>query len=415
MKKFILKSLVGLGLAAAMLTGCSVADISIDKGGAYDRYDAVAPGEASIDGGAYGDVSGDPYDGGETGENPQQPFPSGVVTAAEWNDVANWSFWANLLNNQDWAKYESHWKYYPHNFAYVETTDTEGKPVCGVPVVLMKDGQKVWKAVSDNSGKVVLWTSLYDADYKIDAAGYTIVADGKEYSDVLFTTPNKSELQVNKVLVKTNKVDNAIDVAFIVDATGSMGDEIGFLKADLEDIVKLVGQQCTATVRTGTVFYRDEGDEYVTKYSQFTTSVKETVTYIGQQRAEGGGDWPEAVHMALETGIQKLQWNDDARSRVAFLILDAPPHHEDAIIASCQKSIEAYAASGIKVIPVAASGIDKACEFLLRSFALSTNGTYVFITNDSGVGDMHIEATVGQYEVEKLRDLIARLIIAYAK
>jgi len=46
---------------------------------------------------------------------------------------------------------------------------------------------------------------------------------------------------------------------------------------------------------------------------------------------------------------------------------------------------------------------------------MGTNGTYVFITNHSGVGNEHIEATVGEYQVEKLKDLIARLIIAYAK
>ena len=70
---------------------------------------------------------------------------------------------------------------------------------------------------------------------------------------------------------------------------------------------------------------------------------------------------------------------------------------------------------GIKIVPVSASGINKGTEYLLRSFAMATNGTYVFITNDSGVGNEHIEATVGEYQVEKLRDLIARLIVAYAK
>jgi len=163
------------------------------------------------------------------------------------------------------------------------------------------------------------------------------------------------------------------------------------------------------------VFYRDEGDEYVTKFSQFTKDVNETSKYIGKQDAEGGGDWEEAVHKALETGIQSLQWDTHVKSRVAFMLLDAPPHHEDAIIASCQKSIAKYAEMGIKIIPVSASGIDKGTEYLLRSFAMATNGTYVFITNHSGVGGEHIEATVGEYQVEKLRDLIARLIIAYAK
>ena len=78
-----------------------------------------------------------------------------------------------------------------------------------------------------------------------------------------------------------------------------------------------------------------------------------------------------------------------------------------------QSSIRAYAANGIKVIPIAASGIDKSAEFMLRFFAAATDGTYVFITNDSGIGGDHIAASVGEYHVEVLNDLIIRLIEKY--
>ena len=406
MKKFIGIHLVAVCIAVASLAGCSKAAFEIDGPGGY--YDS-AMSEALPGSGEF------PGEGGEGEGKLPDPYASGVVTAGEWNDIANWSFWAGLLNGQEWPTHSAYWNYYPYNFVYVKIVDDKDAPVCGTKVVLEQQGGKVWSAVSDNNGTAVLWASLYKASYKQEASAYTLKIDGKSYDNFEFTTPNSSEVVVNKYVLRTKASKNAIDVAFIVDATGSMGDEIGFLKKDLEDIIKLVGQQCTAAVRTGTVFYRDEGDDYVTKYSQFTSTLRDTRAFIEEQQAMGGGDWPEAVHSALATGIQSLQWDESARSRVAFLILDAPPHHEDQIIASCQKSIEAYAAAGIKIVPVAASGIDKACEYLLRCFAMSTNGTYVFITNDSQVGDEHIEATVGKYEVEKLRDLIARLIIAYAK
>lgn len=409
MKKLIGIHLVAACIAAAAIAGCSKAGFSIDGPGGY--YDSEkAPAAPSGD---FYDIGGEGREGREG--NMHDPFVSGVVTAAEWNDLANWSFWASLLNGQEWTTHSSYWNYFPYNYVYVKVVDDNDAPVCGAKVVLEQQGSKVWSAVSDNSGAAVLWASLYESSFKQDASAFTLKIDGKSYDDFVFTTPSSSEVVVNKYVLRTRASNNAIDVAFIVDATGSMGDEIGFLKKDLEDIIKLVAQQCTATVRTGTVFYRDQDDEYITKYSQFTTNLRDTRTFIEKQEAMGGGDWPEAVHTALATGIQSLRWDSSARSRVAFLILDAPPHHEEDIISSCQKSIEAYAAAGIKIVPVAASGIDKACEYLLRSFALSTNGTYVFITDDSGVGNDHIEATVGKYQVEKLRDLIARLIIAYAK
>ena len=413
MKKIIGILLLTVGIVSTLsLAGCSKSLEFFDRDGGYDgKYSDAMP--SAMDG-----VPGEPGIGGiggEGGEGEGGSYSSGIVTAGEWNDIANWDFWAKLLNNQDWAGYGSYYKFYPRIFAYVELTDDSQAPVCGAKVALVKEGNKVWEAVSDNTGHAALWATLTEDVFTVDPAGYTLRIAGKEYQDFEFTTPNSDQVKVNKYTVSSNKVENAIDVAFIVDATGSMGDEIGFLKADLQDIIDLVGKQCTAKVRTGTVFYRDEGDEYITRHSQFTEKVNETIQFIGKQEARGGGDWEEAVHKALEAGIQSLGWKSDAKSRVAFLILDAPPHHQDDIIASCQKSVAKYAAMGIKIVPVSASGIDKGTEYLLRSFAMGTNGTYVFITNDSGVGESHIEATVGKYQLEKLRDLIARLIIAYAK
>ena len=405
MKKFIGSYFVLICIAAMALCGCSNVMFDVAPGGMSEKYDAAS---------SEGDIFDGDGSGGEDGDG-KPSYQSGVVTAGEWNDIANWGYWTNLLNNQEWAQYAEYWTYYPHNFVYVKLSDAGGNPVCGVKVALKKDGQKVWSAISDNSGAALLWASLYESKYVVEASDYSLEVAGSAVEEFEFTTAGKQEVVVNNYVVQKTHPSDAIDVAFIVDATGSMGDEIDFLKADLKDIIDLVGAQCTAKVRTATVFYRDEGDQYVTKHSNFTDNLKETIGYIDEQKAEGGGDWPEAVHKALAEGVQSLQWNPGAKSRLAFLILDAPPHHEDDIIAACQKSIEAYAAAGIKVVPVAASGIDKACEYLLRNFAMATNGTYVFITNDSGVGNEHIEATVGDYKVEKLRDLIARLIIAYAK
>ena len=49
-------------------------------------------------------------------------------------------------------------------------------------------------------------------------------------------------------------------------------------------------------------------------------------------------------------------------------------------------------------------------EFLLRFLNIVTGGTYVFITNDSGIGGSHIEPTIGAYDVEYLNDLMVRVI-----
>ncbi|RXM39331.1 hypothetical protein BOQ62_12185 [Chryseobacterium sp. CH21] len=50
----------------------------------------------------------------------------------------------------------------------------------------------------------------------------------------------------------------------------------------------------------------------------------------------------------------------------------------------------------------------------MRTFALLTNGTYTFLTDDSGIGNSHIKPTIDSYEVEKLNDLLLRLILQKA-
>ena len=77
------------------------------------------------------------------------------------------------------------------------------------------------------------------------------------------------------------------------------------------------------------------------------------------------------------------------------------------------ESVTVTGAKGIAIYPVAASGVDKPTEFLFRAMAVMTGGKYVFLTDDSGVGDPHAEPDITGYTVEKLNDLIVREILAY--
>ena len=78
-----------------------------------------------------------------------------------------------------------------------------------------------------------------------------------------------------------------------------------------------------------------------------------------------------------------------------------------------QKSVAEAAKQGIRIIPVASSGVDLTTEIILRSFAASTGGTYIFITDDSGVGGGHKEAEVGEHVVETLNECMIRVSCEY--
>jgi von Willebrand factor type A domain len=168
-------------------------------------------------------------------------------------------------------------------------------------------------------------------------------------------------------------------------------------------------------IRMGSVFYRDIGDEYVTKPFSFTTDAASLINFVKDQDANGGGDFPEAVDQGIEAAVENLQWSDHAVNRLLFLILDAPPHDGQDQLSRIQKVVAEAQQKGIRIIPVSASGIDRSTEFILRFLSVSTNSTYVFITNDSGIGNPHLIPTVGNYTVEYLNNLMVRLITKYGK
>jgi hypothetical protein len=344
-------------------------------------------------------------------ESDPQP-QSGLVTAGEWNDLNSWDFYQKTLNKNEFASFPEYWQMYTnHRIAVLLTAN--GKPVVNASVALYRNNTLLWTAKTDNTGKAELWASAFQKEKNLNTEHLRL----KVNNEWISTENPISETTLNRIALKNNieKTSNEVQIAFMVDATGSMGDELEFLKMDLKNVISKVEEgNKNLKISTATVFYRDEGDEYVVKHSDFTKDINKTIQFINGQKADGGGDFPEAVHTALNE-LNKLQWNASARTRIAFLVLDAPPHHEDKVIKSVQASVKTAAEKGIKLIPIVASGIDKPTEFLMRFMAMYTNGTYVFITDDSGIGNSHLEPSVGEYQVEKLSNLMIRLIKKYTE
>lgn len=389
-------------LSALVLVSCSYGDMKTDG----FLSDSMAP-----------EMGGDsPEEDGNGGNS-----LAGVVTAGEWNDLDNWDFWNGLMDGQkeeNFYSYLNYWSLYTDTRFAVTVVDAAGVPVCGAKVELfVNESQKPsWTAVSDNNGSAELWYNIGSSVDNEEVKTFTAAVNGAKLTEPLIPTYGSAEqVSMNTLIAEQVTTRNSADIAFIVDATGSMSDEIDFLKDDLLNIIQRASSVTDKQIRTAALFYRDEGDEYVTKCEDFNTDPEKTLKFIRKQNAGGGGDYPEAVHTALEEALQDLSWGEDNYARVAFLLLDAPPHYQQDVISSLQKSIKLYAANGIKIIPIAASGVDKNTEFILRLMAIFTDGTYTFITNHSGVGDDHIIPTIGQYQVEQLNDLIVRLIEKYTE
>ncbi|MFW9794709.1 MAG: VWA domain-containing protein [Candidatus Thorarchaeota archaeon] len=120
-----------------------------------------------------------------------------------------------------------------------------------------------------------------------------------------------------------------LDVAFVVDTTGSMKDDIQAVKNSLFEIVDHITRRTESLeIRFGVVSYRDHPPQdrsYVTRVFDFTEKIKQVHKLISSLKPSEGGDTPEAVADGLFDARTKLSWEQNAY-KVLLLVGDAPPH-----------------------------------------------------------------------------------------
>lgn len=334
---------------------------------------------------------------------------SGQITAGEWNDLHNWKDWMSLLEDEEYSIMTERFEIYPTQRYSVIVINEKKSVIPNVPVKLLDDNNNIiWETVTDNSGKAELWSQPFINEE--DNRTYQIIVDGKITANPKTINQGSNNIVLNQDCNSPTKMD----IVFTVDATSSMNDEIQFLKTELLDVIDRI-QETNKKIeyRTGSIFYRDTRDDYLTRISPLSSENSELIDFVTIQNASGGGDKPEAVEVALEETLN-LDWNKEA-IKLVFLILDAPPHEDEVTMTKIRSQIKTAAAKGIKLIPITASGIGRETEFLMKFMAMMTNGTYIFITDDSGIGEAHLAPVVKDYEVEKLNDCMVRLISQYSK
>ena len=119
-----------------------------------------------------------------------------------------------------------------------------------------------------------------------------------------------------------------IQIVFALDATGSMSGLIGAAKEKIWSIAGSLAQADPAPViEMGLIFYRDRGDEFITKRVALSTDIDAVYAKLMQISAGGGGDEPESVNQALFESITKFTWDSSSQTyKTVFLVGDCPPH-----------------------------------------------------------------------------------------
>ena len=331
---------------------------------------------------------------------------SGVVTAGLWSDLENWDkyFTTYPITHGFWGL-----DFTKKRFS-VEILNPDKTPAIGVTLILKKaSGESIWQTQTDNRGYAELWSGIYSSDKIDEKESYQLFEKRTENYRPLGKLKETGFARSTFFLNTAKTSPKKVDICFTVDATGSMGDEINYLKEDMMHIIQSLKKSSPCTeIRVGSVFYRDKGDEYVTRKFDFSPYAENALMFIGNQNAGGGGDFPEAVEEGLRVSNEELNWSIEAVAKINFLILDAPPHANEQ--GKIQEQIRIAALKGIKIIPITASGIDASTEILMKQMAIVTNGEYLYITDHSGVGGSHLKPTGVKENVDLLTNQVIKVL-----
>lgn len=392
-KKFIT---VGFILGSTIILSACAAE----NAGEYSGTDASASSEPVAESGS-SDKASEPGNSG---------IQAGILTAGDIDDNLNFELFQNYLdsNSQDQQIQTS-----LHGRITIKVSDADQNPAGNIALSLSLEGSDApfLTSYTGANGEFQFFPQLFGVS-STDNFLLTISSPAPglpPVSEIFSAIDLESDQTLNVNLAGfTNEPVDELDLMLVIDTTGSMGDELEYIKVELNSIVQSVKQENPqVSINFGLTVYRDEGDAYVVRHFDFVDSLSQMQSQLDEQYAGGGGDYPEAMDKGLAQALAS-QWRTGNTSRLVFLIADAPPHSDN--IQRTLDLVDVAVTKGVHVHSLSASGVDEGTEALLRLLAMYTQGRYLFLTDDSGIGNEHLDPSVPCYQVTRLNQLIVRVI-----
>jgi Mg-chelatase subunit ChlD len=334
---------------------------------------------------------------------PQQAVAD--VRAGEWDDNANYRDYVKWLKET------------PRGIARLDISDRQflvvkdkdGKPVPNCKLTVT-GGQGSTTLITMASGRAL----LFPHDSGLDGQKLTATAactQAKVTAEIERKLDGVSELVLASA--RALPARRTIDLAFVLDTTGSMSEEIGAVKATIRAVATKLSNDQT-DVRIGLVEYKDHGDENVTRTFPFSSDLAAFGKSVDGLSANGGGDYPEDMQAGLGAALDKLQWRDNAVARLVVVIADAPPHLDYQNEKDYADAARRASSRGIKLYTVSASGMDATGQIVMRQMAQYTGASNLFVlrggAGPQSVGGGDPKSSCGgtqeQYTSGKLDQLI---------
>ncbi len=344
---------------------------------------------------------------------------SNPLRAGEVDDNAQWDDY--LLYRRKYQGLPVHDRDVSERYL-IAVKDGQGHPVLGATVRFLTTGQQeIYEARTSANGQVLFHPLALNVP--LDQGDRFLVEVEKDNLKEELTL-NRYSAQVSTsfnerwtVTLDTRAQGDTLnlDVLFLIDATGSMADEIAKIQSTIFDVsAQIDALPGRPNVRYGLVAYRDRGDAFVSNAYEFTPDVRDFSKNLSMVYADGGGDYPESLNEGLHDALHQVEWRGGDTVQLIFLIADAPPHLDYPQDYDYAVEMDNAARRGIKIFPIASSGLDDQGEYIFRQLAQYTQGRFIFMTyagptNGGAPGDVTTHH-VDDYSVENLDDLLVRLV-----
>jgi hypothetical protein len=341
------------------------------------------------------------------------------VAAGEWDDNADFREFRRWL-----AREADRLPYHRVDLSsrrFLVVRDADGKAVPNCPVTVAAAGRSVTLLTASNGRAIVFPHAEGVVAPRVTATARCGAAGEASASFTVDAVDGAVDLQLAGKRALPDRP--TIDVAFILDTTGSMSEEIDAVKRSVRAVAERLASKDLA-IRFALVEYKDRGDDPLVRVHHMTRDAAGFVARIARVHATGGGDMPEDVIEGLRAGLTRLAWSRTSAVRIAFLIGDAPPQlgYGDG---SYVDAMRAANRAGIVLHTVAASGMDDLGQAVWRQIAQYTGGASLFVLRGgagpqstgagdplSSCGDRHTSYTTGNLDAlvaEKVERAVAAL------
>jgi Ca-activated chloride channel family protein len=222
-----------------------------------------------------------------------------------------------------------------------------------------------------------------------------------------------------------NKGVGELDLVFLVDETGSMGEYIEEVKRRLGEIIDALEEApLCRSLRLGLVSYRDHPPQegtFASRVVPLTSDIGAIRTGVERMEASGGGDGPESVTDGLYD-LVRLDWRPRS-ARVVVWFGDAPPHgvepsgdgfpqgcpcghHWYVQAESCREmGVTVYAVGCLPALRQYAGAED-----VFKTVARTTRGLYLPLTEAQVLVPLIVGAAESELDRQRIEEQLAEAV-----